>query len=126
MAVPGNEQPNPSPNADAAKPAPSSAVDATKYVGTPAVGTSRAAASAGLSSAGPSNTEIDHEAREEARRLGFTQFEMSSGLNDSAKFIGALGQLVLQTLDQAVHSYNVIHTDDEQPATPELLAAAGD
>jgi ferrochelatase len=70
--------------------------------------------------------EIDHEAREEARRLGFTQFEMSSGLNDSAKFIGALGQLVLQTLDQAVHSYNVIHTDDEQPATPELLAAAGD
>ena len=38
--------------------------------------------------------EIDHEAREEARRLGFTQFEMSGGLNDSAKFIGALSQIV--------------------------------
>ncbi len=27
--------------------------------------------------------EIDHEAREEAASLGFTQFEMSAGLNDS-------------------------------------------
>src|SRR5262249_33400525 len=27
--------------------------------------------------------EIDHEAREEAQQLGFTQFEMSAGLNDS-------------------------------------------
>ena len=44
MAVPGSEQPNPSPNPDAAQPAPRSAVDATKYVGTPAVGTSKAAA----------------------------------------------------------------------------------
>ena len=35
--------------------------------------------------------EIDHEAREEARRLGITQFEMSAGLNDSPKFISALG-----------------------------------
>src|SRR5205814_6486650 len=26
--------------------------------------------------------EIDHEAREEARRLGISQFEMSNGLND--------------------------------------------
>jgi Ferrochelatase len=29
--------------------------------------------------------EIDHEAREEAYRLGSMQFEMSCGLNDSAK-----------------------------------------
>ena len=40
--------------------------------------------------------EIDHEAREEAAELGFRQFEMTSGLNDSAKFIGALANLVLQ------------------------------
>ena len=34
--------------------------------------------------------EIDHEAREEARRLGITQFEMSAGLNDSPKvYLGA-------------------------------------
>jgi ferrochelatase len=41
--------------------------------------------------------EIDHEAREEARRLGITQFEMSAGLNDSPRFIQALSQLVMQT-----------------------------
>src|SRR6266568_3760450 len=44
--------------------------------------------------------EIDHEAREEARRLGFTQFEMSRGLNDSPRFIQALGQIVLEALGQ--------------------------
>jgi cytochrome b6-f complex iron-sulfur subunit len=38
------------------------AVDATKYVGTPAVGTSKAAAAAGVSSTAPS-TEIDHRRR---------------------------------------------------------------
>ena len=42
--------------------------------------------------------EIDHEARELARRLGFVQFEMSAGLNDSPKFIRALGQIVEDTL----------------------------
>jgi hypothetical protein len=63
MTVPGSEQPNPSPNPEAAQPAPRSAVDATKYVGTPAVGTSKAAAAGGLSSAGPSNTDIDRRRR---------------------------------------------------------------
>ena len=63
MTVPGSEQPNPSPNPDAAKPAATGAVDATKYVGTPAVGTSKAAAAGGLSSTGPSNTEIDQRRR---------------------------------------------------------------
>jgi cytochrome b6-f complex iron-sulfur subunit len=61
MAIPGSEPPNPSPNPDAAQPAPK--VDATKYVGTPAVGTSKAAAAAGLSSAGPINTDIDRRRR---------------------------------------------------------------
>ncbi len=42
--------------------------------------------------------EIDHEAREMALRLGITQFEMSAGLNDSPKFIRALGQIVEETL----------------------------
>jgi ferrochelatase len=42
--------------------------------------------------------EIDHEAREEARQLGITRFEMSSGLNDSPKFIRALGELVQEAL----------------------------
>jgi ferrochelatase len=42
--------------------------------------------------------EIDHEARAEARRLGITQFEMSAGLNDSPRFISALGELVLEAL----------------------------
>ncbi len=47
--------------------------------------------------------EIDHEARELAARLGFTQFEMSAGLNDSPKFIQALGQIVMETLGASSH-----------------------
>ena len=43
--------------------------------------------------------EIDHEAREEVRRLGVTQFEMSAGLNDS------LGGIVLQTMGESVHRF---------------------
>jgi ferrochelatase len=42
--------------------------------------------------------EINHEAREEARRLGMTQFEMSAGLNDSPRFIQALSLIVLEAL----------------------------
>ena len=69
--------------------------------------------------------EIDHEAREEAQRLGITRFEMSSGLNDSPKFISALSQLVMQALDEPVHPYAPMHTTAKQ-AAPELLATAGD
>jgi ferrochelatase len=68
--------------------------------------------------------EIDHEAREEARNLGITQFEMTSGLNSSPKFISALSELVLQALDETVHSHASI--DIGRQAVPELLAAAGD
>jgi len=68
--------------------------------------------------------EIDHEAREEAMHLGFTRFEMSAGLNDSPKFISALSQLVVQTLDESIHSYVPIHTPGRQAA--QVLAAAGD
>ena len=67
--------------------------------------------------------EINHEGREEARRLGITHFEMSSGLNDSAKFISALGLLVLHALNDSLHSYNSFHTTGGQVAAPELLAA---
>jgi ferrochelatase len=70
--------------------------------------------------------EIDHEAREEARRLGITHFEMSSGLNDSPRFISALGQLVQEALGSAVVPHTSIHTTGTQVAAPELLAAAGD
>jgi len=49
--------------------------------------------------------EIDHTAREEARRLGIAQFEMSAGLNDSPKFISALGQIVLQALGESVQPF---------------------
>jgi protoporphyrin/coproporphyrin ferrochelatase len=70
--------------------------------------------------------EIDHEAREDAHRLGFTQFEMSAGLNDSPKFIAALGQLVLEALDEN-YSRNTVQWKDGGPVTePELLATAGD
>jgi protoporphyrin/coproporphyrin ferrochelatase len=62
--------------------------------------------------------EIDHEARELAARLGFTQFEMSAGLNDSPTFIRALGQIVMETLGASSHRMN-----DLQEETS--LAAAG-
>jgi ferrochelatase len=48
--------------------------------------------------------EIDHEAREEAAGLGIRQFEMTSGLNDSPKFIEALVQLVLKAAGQTEHA----------------------
>jgi protoporphyrin/coproporphyrin ferrochelatase len=72
--------------------------------------------------------EIDHEARHEAHELGFTQFEMSAGLNDSPKFISALSELVFQALGEVDHSYRSIHSIHTigGQVTPELLAAAGD
>src|SRR6202167_2642004 len=65
MADPEGAKPTPNPEASkpAANPATPGAADATKYVGTPAVGTSKAAAAAGLSSSGPSNTDIDRRRR---------------------------------------------------------------
>jgi protoporphyrin/coproporphyrin ferrochelatase len=69
--------------------------------------------------------EIDHEAREEAIHLGFTQFEMSAGLNDSPKFISALGQLVMDALNGDYFS-DTIQVNGRQEAAPELLVAAAD
>jgi ferrochelatase len=65
--------------------------------------------------------EIDHEAREEARQLGITQFEMTAGLNDSPKFIRALGRIVIEALGTTVQSYAAIRGDNL--ATPALVAA---
>jgi ferrochelatase len=69
--------------------------------------------------------EIDHHAREEAHRLGIRQFEMSAGLNDSPKFIQALGQIVQEALAGAVHSMIPIRTTGRQLAAPEYAVAAG-
>jgi len=60
MAEPETGKVNPNP--EAAKPAAQAAVDATKYVGTPAVGTSKAAASAGVGGTVPF-TEVDRRRR---------------------------------------------------------------
>ncbi len=60
--------------------------------------------------------EIDHEAREQARRMGFTQFEMSGGLNDSPRFIRALSAVVLQAL-------GMVSGCGEQAGSPALMAA---
>lgn len=46
--------------------------------------------------------EIDIEAREQAARLGFEQFEMMPALNDSPKFIRALADLVLKSVGSEV------------------------
>ncbi len=68
--------------------------------------------------------EIDHEAREEAGQLGFTQFEMSAGLNNSPRFILALGQLVQETLGSAVRSL-IPTAAASRNVEPQYLAAAG-
>jgi len=71
-------------------------------------------------------SEIDHEAREEARRLGIGQFEMSNGLNDSPKFIQALSEMVLKAIGKSAHSKtpnNSMAAPDTNPAAPTLLVA---
>lgn len=67
--------------------------------------------------------EIDHEAREEARRLGITRFEMSSGLNDSPKFIAALAHLVLEALGESSGSSTSVHRSRKEIAVEALMAA---
>jgi ferrochelatase len=67
--------------------------------------------------------EIDHDAREAARRLGVTQFEMSAGLNDSTKFISALGSLVLEAMGETVQSCIPVHEMDGQVAAQALMGA---
>jgi ferrochelatase len=51
--------------------------------------------------------EIDHEARAEAAKLGFQRFEMSAGLNDSARFIAALTEIVLDAVREEVQSADI-------------------
>jgi len=67
--------------------------------------------------------EIDHEARHLAEHLGFTQFEMSAGLNDSPKFIKALARIVQDVL--AVPLAIPIRTQGRKFAEPQYAAAAG-
>ncbi|HLW84344.1 MAG TPA: ferrochelatase [Candidatus Sulfotelmatobacter sp.] len=71
--------------------------------------------------------EIDHEARAQARRVGFTQFEMSAGLNDSPKFISALGQVVVEALGETVRQFVPAFNAESGrvAAAPAYLAAAG-
>ena len=59
----GPESKSEKPKADAAKPSVAVADDATAYVGTPAVGTSKAASAAGIASIGPSDTKVDERRR---------------------------------------------------------------
>ncbi len=62
--------------------------------------------------------EIDHEAREQAERLGIAQFEMVPGLNDSPRFIGALGDLVVRAMGR-----NRQDAAESGRTTQELVAA---
>jgi ferrochelatase len=70
--------------------------------------------------------EINHEAREEARQLGMTQFEMTAGLNDSPKFIQALSEMVQHALTQDAPAPIAIRSSGRKLAAPRYAAAAGD
>ncbi|MGH9557417.1 MAG: ferrochelatase [Terriglobales bacterium] len=61
--------------------------------------------------------EIDHEARQQAGRLGMAQFEMVPGLNDSPRFIAALGDLVMRALGRGAGA-------DALSAEPRLVVAS--
>jgi ferrochelatase len=63
--------------------------------------------------------EIDHEARELAHELGFRQFEMTAGLNDSPKFIDALARLVVRALGEASSTGSPLQENGAAP----LMAA---
>ncbi|HXY48411.1 MAG TPA: ferrochelatase [Terriglobales bacterium] len=65
--------------------------------------------------------EIDHEARQHARQLGFRQFEMTAGLNDSPNFIEALAHLVLRARDE--QSINPLPREARTDARVPLMAA---
>ncbi len=69
--------------------------------------------------------EIDHEARELAMHLGFTQFEMSAGLNDSRKFISALAEVVCEALSERSLALVPVRSPGRQVAEPQYAAAAG-
>ncbi|HZC25209.1 MAG TPA: ferrochelatase [Candidatus Binatia bacterium] len=69
--------------------------------------------------------EIDHEARHAAHQLGITQFEMSTGLNDSPKFIHALGQIVQKALEEQVPSSVPVRNFGRKSAAPQYATAAG-
>jgi ferrochelatase len=66
--------------------------------------------------------EIDHEAREQAHNLGFTQFEMSAGLNDSPAFIRALAQIVREALADIVPC-QAVNTNLTQQTVAAWMAA---
>ena len=65
------------------------------------------------------------EAREEAQKLGFVQFEMSAGLNDSPRFIQALGQIVREAMGQTVHTLTRVKIAAEKLVEPQFAAASG-
>jgi protoporphyrin/coproporphyrin ferrochelatase len=69
--------------------------------------------------------EIDHEARHEARELGITQFEMTSGLNDSPRFIQALTQIVHQALAGEVPSAIPVRSFGRKLAASQYAAVSG-
>ena len=69
--------------------------------------------------------EIDHEAREYAMELGFSQFEMTAGLNDSAKFIEALAGMVQQAVSQPVRSAIQLDNWESRVSAPQYAAVAG-
>jgi ferrochelatase len=69
--------------------------------------------------------EINHEAREQAHRLGITHFEMSGGLNDSPRFIQALGQIVYEALEHASNNLITIRSTGRTLAAPQYATAAG-
>lgn len=70
--------------------------------------------------------EINHEAREEARELGVTQFEMTAGLNDSPRFIQALGQIVIGALNESAESTIRVQSSAGALAMPQYAAGGLD
>jgi len=67
--------------------------------------------------------EIDHCAREEARRLGIERFEMTEGLNDSPKFIQALAASVLDAIGESGRGNGGLKDEDRGREAANFVAA---
>ncbi len=70
--------------------------------------------------------EIDHEAREQAKELGITEFRMMPGLNDCARFIHALADVVLSAIRQDSENVRFAQMGPALRSGPEAIPLRAD
>jgi cytochrome b6-f complex iron-sulfur subunit len=100
----GPESESDKPKSDAANKSAAKGKDATSYVGSPAVGTSKAAPAAGLASVGPQHSEVNE------RRRGLVWFAVTSFL--TAWFLAFLRFFLPRTLFEPPTIFKIGYPSD--------------